>query len=171
MGFTPLAGLVMATRSGSVDPGLLLWLLRTGRATVAELADVLEHRSGLAGLSGTSGDLREVLTAREQGEPAAVLAYDVFVHRLAREVGAMTTSCGGLDVLVFTGGIGEHAALVRVDLADRLRHLGVAVDHVANEAASRDADVSTVDASVRTVVVTAGEDREIALEAATLLGG
>ena len=171
MGFTPLAGLVMATRSGSVDPGVLLWLLRTGRATVAELADVLEHRSGLAGLSGTSGDLREVLAAREQREPAAVLAYDVFVHRLAREVGAMTTSCGGLDVLALTGGIGEHAAVVRADLAGRLRHLGVAVDPASNDAASSDADVSTVDASVRTVVVTAGEDKQIAREVAALLKG
>jgi acetate kinase len=171
MGFTPLAGLVMATRSGSVDPGVLLWLLQGGRASVDELADVLEHRSGLAGLSGTTGDLRDVLAARENGEPAARLAYDVFLHRLAREVGAMTTSAGGLDVLSLTGGIGEHAAVVRTDLAERLRHLGVTVDPACNDAASGDADVSARDAPVRTVVVTAGEDRQIAREVTAVLDG
>jgi acetate kinase len=169
MGFTPLAGLVMATRSGSVDPGVLLWLLQSGRVQLDELADVLEHRSGLAGLSGTSGDLRDVLAARAGGDAAAGLAYDVFVHRLAREVGAMAVSCGGLDLLALTGGIGEHSAVLRGDLAARLEHLGVALDEDANACSTGDADVSAVGARVRTVVVTAGEDRQIAREVAQLL--
>jgi acetate kinase len=171
MGFTPLAGLVMATRSGSVDPGVLLWLLHTNRVGLDELADALEHRSGMAGLSGTSGDMRDILAARDRGEPAAVLAYDVFVHRLAREVGAMAASCGGLDLLAITGGIGENAPVVRADLAGRLRYLGVVVDAARNEAAAGDADVSANDAVVRTVVVTAGEDRQVAREVTTLLDG
>ena len=95
MGFTPLAGLVMVTRSGSVDPGLLLWLLREGKIGLEELSEGLERRSGLAGLSGTSGDLRDVLAAREERDDAAILAYDVFLHRLCREIAAMTAAVGG----------------------------------------------------------------------------
>jgi acetate kinase len=169
MGFTPLDGLVMATRSGSVDPGLLLWLLQSGRVSVDELADALEHKSGLAGLSGTSGDMRNLLAARERHEPAAALAYDVFVHRLAREVGAMAASAGGLDLLAFTGGIGEHACVVRADVGERLQHLGVRVDRAANQAATGDADISGDGAAVRTVVVRTGEDKQIVREVTALL--
>ena len=169
MGFTPLEGLVMATRSGSVDPGLLLWLLSEGGVGLDELADALEHRSGLAGLSGTSGDLRDVQAARADGSNDAALAYDVFVHRLAREVAAMTAACGGLDVLVLTGGIGEHAPDVRAALADRLEYLGVALDPAANAAADDDADIGAAAAAVRTLVVVAGEDKEIAREVTRLL--
>lgn len=171
MGLTPLAGLVMATRSGSVDPGGLLWLLQTERVALDELSDVLEHRSGLAGLSGTSGDMRDVLAARARGDRATALAYDVFLHRLAREVGAMTASCGGLSLLALTGGIGEHCAVLRADLAGRLRHLGVGIDHGRNDATSSDGDISTTTAPVRTGVVTAGEDRQIAREVEGLLRG
>jgi acetate kinase len=170
MGFTPLEGLVMATRSGSVDPGLLLWLLDRG-VPPRELSDALEHRSGLAGLSGTSGDLRDVLRARADGAPSAALAYDVFLHRLCREVGAMSAAAGGLDLLVLTGGMGEHSAELRRDLARRLAFLGVAVDDRANEEASGDADVSAAGAVVRTVVVNAREDKQIAREVAQLLSG
>ena len=171
MGYTPLPGLVMATRVGSVDPGLLLWLLQTGRVPLEELANVLEHHSGLAGLSGTSGDLRDVLAARAGGDPAATLAYDVFLHRLAREVGAMAVSCGGLDLLALTGGIGEHSTVLRADLAGRLLHLDVAVDPHANALRTGDADISTAQASARTIVITAGEDKQIAHEVTLLLAG
>jgi acetate kinase len=172
MGFTPLEGLVMATRSGTVDPGLLLWLLQHGGVGVDELAVSLEQDSGLKGLSGTSGDLRDVLD-RRAGDPHAALAYDVFVHRLRREVGAMTASAGGLDVLVMTGGIGEHSATVRADVVAGLDHLGLAVDAGLNASAGNgrpDADVSTPDASARTVVVAASEETEIARQTTALLG-
>ena len=162
MGFTPLAGLVMGTRSGSVDPGLLLWLLEHGGLSVDDVSDALEHESGMKGLSGTSGDLREVLAGRERGDAACALAYDVFLHRLVHEIAAMTGSAGGLDVLVMTGGIGERSPEVRADAAAALGFLGVAVDAAANEAARGDADISAPDATVRTVVVTAREDAEIA---------
>lgn len=115
MGFSPLEGVPMATRSGSVDPGALLYLLRERLLTEEELSRALEQDSGLAGLSGGgSGDVRE----------ASALALDVFVHRVAAAVGAMATACGGVDVLAFTGGIGEHADGVREGIVERVRFLG-----------------------------------------------
>src|SRR5215203_3545726 len=161
MGFTPLAGLVMNTRPGTLDPGLLLWLLEHGAVSPAELGDVLEHHSGLKGLSGTSGDLREVVTGRADGDPACALAFDVYLHRLARETAAMTAATGGLDLLVFTGGVGEHAWQLRAALAEVLSHLGIAVDDGANRATTADGDISAAGAAVHTVVVTAREDLEI----------
>jgi acetate kinase len=115
MGFTPLEGLVMATRSGNVDPGLLIWLQRHEGITADELDDVLEHRSGVAGLSGLSGDMRELLEAVDRGDERAGLAYGVYIHRLRAQIAAMVAAAGGIDALVFTGGIGEHSHRVRDD--------------------------------------------------------
>jgi acetate kinase len=162
MGFTPLAGLVMATRTGSVDPGLVLWLLRHGGIDPDRLSDVLEFESGLAGLTGGSGDMREVLHAAGVGDRRATLAFEVYVHRLRREIAAMTASIGGLDVLVFTGGVGEHSPAVRAATAAGLDYLGVAVDPAGNQAANGDTDISAAGAAVRTLVVAAREDLEIA---------
>ena len=169
MGFTPLAGLVMQTRSGSVDPGLMLWLIRIGAVDVETLHDVLEHGSGLKGLSGTSGDLRDVLAARRRGNADAVLAFDVFVHRLVREIGAMAASAGGIDLLVFTGGMGEHSRELRAAAADSLGFLGVELDEGANTFAHSDADITAPGATVRTVVVTAAEDVEVARQTEAVL--
>ena len=163
MGFTPLAGLVMQTRVGSVDPGLLLWLLQETRADTATLSQILENQSGLKGLSGTSGDLRDVLAARDAGDADAVLSLGVYVHRLVREIGAMAASAGGLDLLVFTGGMGEHSPELRGEAAERLSYLGVELGAAAN-LATADADLSAEGARVRTVVVTAREDLEVARE-------
>lgn len=168
MGFTPLAGLVMQTRSGSIDPGLLLWLLQHAVTDIEALATVLEHRSGLKGLSGTSGDLRDVLAAREVGDADAALALDVFVHRLVREIGAMAASAGGLDLLVFTGGIGEHSPDIRAATASRLGHLGVAIARDVNRA-TVEGDISAEGAEARTVVVTAAEDVEVARQTRAML--
>lgn len=162
MGFTPLAGLVMATRSGSVDPGLVTWLIEHGEVDDETLKAVLEYQSGLKGLSGTSGDLREVLAGREKGDEDCALAFDVYVHTLVREIGAMTASAGGMDLLVFTGGIGEHSAEVRAAAAERLEHLGVRVDESVNEKTHEDAVISPADAAVPTVVVSAAEEQEVA---------
>ncbi len=162
MGFTPLEGLVMGTRSGTVDPGLVLWLLEHTSLTAAEVETGLVRRAGLAGMSGTDGDLRHVLAERDAGSEAAALAVDVMLHRLVRELGGMVGALGGLDLLVFTAGIGEHAPEVRAAVAERLAFLGVAIDRTANEAARGDTDLTAPGAAVATVVVEAREDLEIA---------
>lgn len=165
MGFTPMEGLVMATRSGSVDPGLVLWLIQQGGLSAEEVNDGLDHRSGLAGLSGRpGGDLHAILSAADDGDGRAVLAVDVWFHRLCREIGAMAAVLGGVDVLVFTGGIGEHAPSVRARAAARLGFLGADVDEDRNQAAIDDADVdiSAAGAACATLVIKAGEDLQIA---------
>ncbi|TDV44104.1 acetate/propionate family kinase [Actinophytocola oryzae] len=164
MGFTPLAGLVMATRSGDVDPGLVLWLLHHSGIDADELSDVLEHRSGLAGLAGGSGDLRDIATS---GYPADRLAFDVYVHRLRGEIAAMAAAMDGLDVLVFTGGVGEHQPVVRAAASDGLGFLGVRVSTEANEGGAT--DISAGDATVRTLVLPAREDVEIARQVRSVL--
>ena len=169
MGFTPLEGLVMATRSGSVDPGLLVWLLRDERLSVAELGDGLERSSGLAGLAGGSGDMREVLAAADRDDHDARLAIGVYLHRLCREIAAMAAAMNGLDALVFTGGIGEHSPAVRAAAATGLAFLGVAIDEDANSGAQGDADISAAGSAVRTAVITAREDIEIARQARAAL--
>jgi acetate kinase len=161
MGFTPVEGLVMATRSGSVDPGLLAWLLQHGGVGADELADALEHRSGLVGLAGTA-DMRQVLEGARAGEADAVLARDVYVHRLRALIAGMAAALGGLDALVFTGGVGERSSQIRTRAASGLRFLGVAVDAGRDAAAAPDADVSASGAAVRTLVVEAREDLEMA---------
>jgi acetate kinase len=141
MGWTPLEGLVMATRSGTIDPGLVLWLIQQGGLAVDEIARVLESESGLAGMSGIAGgDMRDVLAARARNDEAAVLAFEVYVHRLRRELGGMIAVLGGIDVLVFTGGVGEHAAEVR----------------------SAASEISAIGEEVHILVVPAREDVEIA---------
>jgi acetate kinase len=165
MGFTPLEGLVMATRSGSVDPGLILWLAKDGRLTVTDINDGLERRSGLAGLAGGSGDMRDVLAASDAGDQGAILAIGVYLHRLCREIAAMAAAMNGIDVLVFTGGIGEHAPAIREPASAALAFLGVAIDADRNNAASGDTDITAGAAAVRTFVITAREDVEIAAQA------
>jgi acetate kinase len=170
MGFTPLAGLVMNTRPGTLDPGLVLWLLENGQVPLGELSDVLEHSSGLKGLSGTSGDLRDVLAGRAAGDADCALAFDVYVHRLVREIAAMAASAGGLDLLVLTGGVGEHAWQVRAEAGRRLAHLGVALDDAGNEATTADGEIGADGAAVHTVVVTSREDLEIRRQVLDVLG-
>jgi len=169
MGFTPLEGLVMATRSGSVDPGLIVWLLQHGELGLDEVAAGLEESAGLAGLSGLhSGDIRDIQRAAASGDPAASLAIDVYVHRLRREIAAMAAAMNGLDVVVFTGGIGEHNPTVRAAAAAGLAFLGVEVDPARNQATA-DAVISGPGALVTALVVTAREDIEIARQARRVL--
>ena len=156
MGFTPLEGLVMATRSGSLDPGLILWLEEHMGMPPSELASTLEQRSGLVGLAG-SDDMKAIL---ERDDDDARLAVEVYVHRLRREIAAMAASLDGLDVLVFTGGVGERAASIRARAAEGLGFLGVELDARRNEDAQPDADIGA--GPVRTIVIAAREDLEIA---------
>jgi acetate kinase len=171
MGFTPLEGLVMATRSGSVDPGILLWLLEHEAVNVRELGEALEHESGLLGLAGTA-DMRVVIERAGDGDAAARLALDVYLHRLEAGIGGMTAALEGLDVLVFTGGVGERAPAVRAGAAAGLGFLGVALDPSLNDGASgsSDVEVSAAGASVRTFVIHAREDLEIASSVRRVLG-
>jgi acetate kinase len=168
MGFTPLEGLVMATRSGTIDPGLVLWLEEHEHLSPHEVATALEHRSGLTALAGT-GDMRTVLARADNGDPDAALALEVYLHRLVTGIGAMTAAAGGVDVLVFTGGVGEHSATIRARAVQRLGYLGAGIDPHLNDTIPGDGDITAARATVRTVVVTAREDLQIAREARSLL--
>ncbi len=168
MGFTPLEGLVMATRSGSVDPGLVLWLLDQGGMRERDVNWSLENDSGLLGLSG-SADLREVLERARDGDARARLAFEVYVHRLRGEIAAMAAAMGGLDVLAFTAGVGEHSAPVRAAVVDGLGFLGLALDGELNAAVAPDADVSGPGAAAKTLVIAAREDLEMAHQTRALL--
>ena len=157
MGFTPMEGLVMATRSGNVDPGLVLWLLRHGVDADA-LEQGLDREGGLRGLAGDA-DMRAVL-ARDDEE--ARLAIGVYVHRLRAAIASMAAALDGLDVLVFTGGVGERAAAIRERAAAGLGFLGIALDADANARATADAEIGAPGAAARTLVITAREDLEVA---------
>jgi acetate kinase len=168
MGFTPLEGLVMATRSGSVDPGLLLWLEEHMGMPPSELASTLEHRSGLLGLAGTA-DMKAILEAEAAGDENAGLAVEVYLHRLRGAVAAMVAALEGLDALVFTGGVGEHAPAIRRRCCDHLGFVGIELDREANETAVPDADVATRGSAVRVYVVRAREELVIARAASRVL--
>ena len=170
MGFTPLDGLVMATRSGSVDPGMLLWLQGHEGMTPASMARDLEHRSGLLGLTGTA-DMREVIDRSREGDVRATIGLEVYVHRLRGGIASMAAAMGGLEVLVFTGGAGERSATLRAMAASGLGFLGVEIDEAANRDAVGDFEISPSGAEVRTLVVAAREDLQIAREVRQLLDG
>jgi acetate kinase len=161
MGFTPLEGLVMATRSGSVDPGLVLWLQQEAGLPVDEIAAGLEHESGLLGLAG-SADMRAILTAAEAGEREALLARDVYAHRLRAEIAAMAAALGGLEALVFTGGVGENAPIIRALAVEGLAFLGASIDPDRNASGAGDRFVSTSGGAADVLVVESREDLEIA---------
>lgn len=167
MGFTPLEGVPMATRSGSVDPGAILYLLRSGSVSPAELDRTLEHESGLLGLSGFSGDVEKL---DRSDAPAAAFALQVFAYRVAGAVAAMAAALDGIDALVFTGGIGENAAGVREAVCSRLGFLGVVLDRKVNAGAAPDADIERVGSSVRVAVVRSREDLVAARAARALVG-
>jgi acetate kinase len=170
MGFTPMEGLMMGARSGSVDPGLLIYLLRQGKS-VDGLDRALNRESGLRGISGVSSDLRAVLKARDAGSAPAALALDVYAHRLHREIGGMVAVLGGADALVFTGGVGEHSADVRRAACEPFAFLGLKIDNAANAVAMpAERDIATMDSAVRVLVVPAEEDWAIARECWRIVG-
>lgn len=162
MGFTPLDGLMMGTRSGSVDPGILIHLMRQKDYTADDLDQLLNKQSGLKGLSGLSGDMRQIETAIADGNSRAQLAYDVFIHRLRSCIGSMLMSLNGLDGLVFTAGIGEHSAAVRQSVCDGMEVLGLQLDTKKNENQPKDADIATSRSTVRIFVIHTQEDWAIA---------
>jgi len=169
MGFTPLEGLMMGTRSGTIDPGMLVHLLRHKGLDVNELDHALNYESGLLGVSGISSDMRQVLSAR-QDNPNARLAIDVYVHRIKQTVGAMAATLGGVDALVFTAGVGEHAAEIRKRVCENLNYLGLEIDRTANETCKPDADVAKPPSAARILVIATREDLTIMRETRQLVG-
>ncbi len=163
MGYTPLDGLMMGTRSGSVDPGILIQLMRQGN-DAETLNNILNKQSGLKGLSGVSGDMRQIQALIEQGQERAKLAFNVYIHRLRSHIGSMLASLGGLDALVFTGGVGENSALVRAAAVEAFEFLGLKLDKQKNKASPVDKDIAAVDSAIRVLVVHTEEDWAIAQE-------
>lgn len=161
MGFTPLEGLMMGTRSGSIDPGILLHLLRQGQ-TPDEIDRVLNRESGLKGVSGASGDMRDIAEAIARGDKRAQLAFDIYVHRVRFHIGAMLASLGGLDALVFTAGVGENSSALRASVCESFGFLGLELDAGKNENKPRDEDISTHQSRVRVLVIAAQENWAIA---------
>ena len=163
MGFTPLEGLMMGTRSGSVDPGILTYLMRQGHFTGEQLDELLNKKSGLLGISGSSGDMREVVTSMKAGDARAKLAFDIFVHRLQSGIGAMIAVLGGIDALIFSAGIGENSAEVRAAACANFGYLKLALDPAKNAAVlGQDHDISSGESGVRVLVIRAQEDWAIA---------
>jgi acetate kinase len=168
MGFTPLEGLVMATRSGTIDPGLVTWLLQNSEMTADQVADALEHTSGLLALAG-SPDMAVVTEGAVGGDARSRLAVAVYIHRLRAGIASMASAMDGLDLLAFTGGVGENAASIRADAAAGLGFLGIRIDERVNASPVLDCDITAADAGARTVVVEAREDLQIAAEVRSLL--
>ena len=164
MGFTPLEGLMMGTRSGSVDPGILTYLMRRNSLTGDQLDEILNRKSGLLGVSGISGDMRQILAAMRNGSDRAKLAFAIYVHRLRVSIGAMAAVLGGIDALVFTAGVGENSPEVRAAACENLGFLGVKLDAKKNAGPSLDQDISADGSSVRVFVIAAQEDWGIARE-------
>ena len=164
MGFTPLEGLMMGTRSGSVDPGILTYLMRRGQLTGQQLDDLLNTKSGLLGISGLSSDMRQIVAAAKDGHGRAKLAFEIFVHRLRAGIGAMIAALGGIDALVFTAGIGENSPDIRGAACANFEFLGLKLDAEKNAQSPADQDISLSDSAVRVLVVRAQEDWAIARE-------
>jgi acetate kinase len=170
MGFTPLDGVMMSSRSGSLDPGLLLWLLETDKLTLKELREALEHESGLKGISGISADTRDLSEARARGDERAALALEVFVARIREAIAAMATAMGGIDTLTFADGIGENSPDLRAAIIEGLPWMGVRLDGAANAAAEPDRELSAEGAAVRSFVIHTREALMVARAVREALG-
>ena len=168
MGFTPLEGIVMGTRSGSLDPGVLLYLLRRKGLPAEKLDHALNYESGLLGLSGTSSDMRQILK-EAPNSPYSRLALEVYIHRLVQTIGAMAATLGGVDGLVFTAGVGENSAQVRGLVCENLGHLGLELDTTANARCKPDADIASCTSPGRILVISTREDLTIVRETRRLI--
>jgi len=164
MGFTPLDGLMMGSRSGAIDPGIIIHLLRRSDLTSEKLDNILNRNSGLKGISGVSGDMRQIGEAITQGNERAQLALDIYIHRLRAGIGAMLASLGGLDALIFTAGVGENSAVVRAAACEAFGFLGLKLDGEKNQHSPVDEDIAAGDSATRVLVIHTQEDWEIARE-------
>jgi acetate kinase len=162
MGFTPLEGLMMGTRSGSVDPGILTYFMKQKGISARRLDEILNKESGLLGISGISGDVRQILAAVKAGHDRAKLAFDIYIHRLQSAIGAMIAVLGGVDAVIFTAGVGENSPEVRAATCEKFGYVRLKVDPEKNLSASSDQDIAVSDSSVRVLVIHAQEDWAIA---------
>jgi acetate kinase len=164
MGFTPLEGLLMGTRSGDVDPSVILYVMAKEGISLAEANTLLNKHSGLQGISGISSDMREILKERENGDKKAVHAFDVFCYRIRKYIGSYAAAMGGLDAVVFTGGIGENSFEVRQASCSNLEFLGIEMDGVANTSGEREKLISTSGSRTQVFVIPTNEELVIALD-------
>lgn len=169
MGFTPLEGLMMGTRSGSIDPAIVTYLVRERHLSADDIDDLLNKKSGLLGISGISSDMRQIVTKMNEGNPRAKLAFDIFIHRLQTGIGSMVAALGGIDALIFTAGIGENSAEVRAAACANLEFLGLTLDPAKNESPRRDSNISAAASRVPVFVIHAEEDWSIARESWALM--
>ena len=169
MGFTPLDGLMMGSRSGSVDPGILIYLLKDRGMSAGRLDQMLNHESGLKGISGLSGDMREILAAIDAGNSRAQLAFDMYVDRIRSQIGVMISSLDRVDALVFTAGVGENSAPVRSAVCRSLEYFRIQLDEGKNERSPVDKEISLPESGIRVMVVHTDEQWEIAQQCAKLL--
>ena len=168
MGFSPVAGITMSTRSGDVDPSLLQFIMKKGNITsFNEIIKMLNTKSGLLGLSGISPDMRDIEKAIKNGDKQAKLTKDIFINRIVRYIGAYMTEMGGLDVLVFTAGIGEHDASVRKQIMDGLTWLGLEYDEKANKA-NKEGIITTPKSKITAMIVPTNEELMIARDVVRL---
>ena len=169
MGFTPLAGVIMGTRSGQIDPAIVKFIMDKEHISAKEVDDILNKHSGVLGVSGVSSDFRDLEHAMSQGNERAKLAWDMFVYSVKRYVGVYATIMGGLDAVVFTAGIGENTPKMRAEIMADLDFMGIQIDPVKNDIRGKEADVSTDDARVRTLVIPTNEELMIALDTKKLV--
>ena len=170
MGLTPLEGLIMGTRSGDLDPGVIEYIAKKEHMTLEEVLKVLNKESGVLGLSGVSSDFRDLAEAMEQGNEQAAVAVEAFCYRVAKHIGAYTAALNGVDAIVFTAGIGENAAHIRSMVCDYLGFLGITIDEEKNAVRGKETEISTPDSKVAVFVIPTNEELAIARETAALLG-
>ena len=169
LGFTPLEGLAMGTRSGSIDPAIIKCLMDKEKMNISEVDTLLNKKSGMLGVSGVSSDFRDIIAAAQSGNERCRLAIEIFCYRVKKYLGAYSAAMGGLDVIIFTAGIGENNGIIRQKCVEGLEYLGVAIDPEKNKLRGGEIDISTSDARVKTVIIPTNEELQIAREALQLI--
>jgi len=164
MGFTPLEGLLMGTRSGDLDPSIIPYIMAKEELSIPDINTLLNKHSGLVGISGESSDMREILQAVEEGDRKAKYAYDVYTYRIKKYIGAYSAAMGGVDVIVFTGGIGENAFQVRADVCKDMEYLGIEIDNEKNKNAKKESIITTEDSKVKVLKIPTNEELVIAMD-------
>lgn len=169
MGFTPLAGVAMGTRSGMIDPAIVTFLMEKENLSIKEVNDLLNKKSGVLGISGVSSDFRDIHAAADEGNKRARLALDIFAYSVKKYIGTYAAIMGGVDAIVFTAGIGENNAKMRTSILSGLEFMGIKIDEEKNAIRGKEIDISTPDASVRTLVIPTNEELMIALDTKKLI--